>query len=78
MTHPYFVSIKELIFPEKSQVIIDPNADELQREFGEADHLMIPFQSVHLIEEHINAGQSTKTDTGKVIQFSGKEQNEDE
>lgn len=78
MTHPYFVSIKELIFPEKSQVIIDPDADELRREFGQADHLMIPFQSVHLIEEHVNATHTPKTDTGKVIQFNGKEQNEDE
>ena len=73
MTHPYFVSIRELIIPKKSKVIIDPDADELRREFGQADHLMIPFQSVHLIEEHMNTAHPPTSDTGKVIQFNGKE-----
>ncbi|MBN2509654.1 MAG: DUF1820 family protein [Spirochaetales bacterium] len=51
MTHPYFVSIKGLIFPENSPLIINPAADELKNEFRESDHLMIPFQTVSLIEE---------------------------
>lgn len=78
MTHPYFVSIKDLIFPEKSQVIIDPDADELRREFGKSDHLMIPFQSVHLIEERTNTTTPNREETGKVIQFGSKEQIKDE
>lgn len=67
MTHPYFVSIKDLIFPEPSRLVIDPNEDELRKEFGEADHLMFPFQSVTLIEELRDA---THTTTGRVIPFS--------
>ncbi len=51
LTHPYFVSIKDLIFPKNSQIIIDPGEDDLRKEFGNADHLMIPFQSVAMIEE---------------------------
>lgn len=51
LTHPYFVSIKDIILPDKNQLIIDPSEDEIIKTFGEADHLMIPFQKVFLIEE---------------------------
>jgi len=51
LTHPYFVSIRDIILPEKNQLIIDPSEDEIIKTFGEADHLMIPFQKVFLIEE---------------------------
>ena len=74
MTHPYFVSITELLFPERSTVIIDPNDDELRREFGEAHHIMIPFQSVQLIEEL--SKNETESD-GKVIPFSVAERDDD-
>jgi len=51
LTHPYFVSIKDLVFPSVSSVIINPSEDDLKRAFGDANHLMIPFQTVALIEE---------------------------
>jgi len=51
LTHPYFVSIKDILLPAKNQLIIDPSEDEIIKYFGEADHLMIPFQKVFLIEE---------------------------
>ena len=51
LTHPYFVSIKDLIFRKESKLIIDPSEDEVRRLFGESHHLMIPFQTVSLIEE---------------------------
>jgi hypothetical protein len=51
LTHPYFVSIKDLIFTKTSRLVIDPSEDEVLKEFGGSDHLMIPFQSVILIEE---------------------------
>lgn len=51
MTHPYFVSITDIVFPKGEKLIIDPSEDEVKRTFGRADHLMIPFQSVQLIEE---------------------------
>jgi hypothetical protein len=51
LTHPYFVSIKELILPKNSPLIINPAEDEFRREFSEANHIMLPFQSVFLIEE---------------------------
>lgn len=51
MTHPYFVSIRDIILPSSSKLIIDPTEDEFRKTFGKADHLMIPFQTVTLIEE---------------------------
>lgn len=59
MTHPYFVSIKDLVFAKESRLVIDPSEDEVLRLFGHADHLMFPFQNVQLIEEVLD------TDRGK-------------
>lgn len=52
MTHPYFVSIKDLVLPEKSSVLINPADDEIRKNFGDVRQLMLPFQSVSLIEEY--------------------------
>ena len=51
LTHPYFVSIKEILLPEKSALIINPEQDDILKTFGKSNHLMIPFQTVSLIEE---------------------------
>ena len=51
LTHPYFVSIKDLILPKNSSLIINPAEDDFRKEFSEAKHIMLPFQSVSLIEE---------------------------
>jgi hypothetical protein len=51
LTHPYFVSIRDISLPTGTKIIIDPTEDELRKTFGKADHLMIPFQTVSLIEE---------------------------
>ena len=51
MTHPYFVSIKDLILPEPNPLVINPAADELRKDFEETNHIMLPFQTVSLIEE---------------------------
>jgi len=51
LTHPYFVSIKDLVFPTEQKLVINPSEEEIRKTFGRADHLMIPFQTVSLIEE---------------------------
>jgi hypothetical protein len=51
LTHPYFVSIKNIVFPTEQKLVINPLEEETQRTFGGSDHLMIPFQTVILIEE---------------------------
>jgi len=51
LTHPYFVSIKDLVFDDKKTLIINPAQDDIIKAFGSSKHLMIPFQTVLLIEE---------------------------
>ena len=58
LTHPYFVSIKDLVFFKGKKIIIDPQEEEVQKTFSEAGHLMIPFQSVIIIEELSEEGKS--------------------
>ena len=64
LTHPYFVSIKDIVFPEEKKLIINPSEDDFRKTFSEANHLMIPFQSVILIEE-----LPEKQDKPRVMQF---------
>lgn len=64
LTHPYFVSIKGLVFPTEQKLVINPSEEETRRVFGKSDHLMIPFQTVSLIEE-LPEGQE-----GKVMPFA--------
>ena len=68
LTHPYFVSIKNLVFPTEEKLVINPSEEEKPaRVFGASDHLMIPFQTVSLIEE-----LPDDTDR-KVMTFPGRE-----
>ena len=74
LTHPYFVSIKDLILNKESRLIIDPSEDEVKRLFGNADHLMIPFQNVSLIEEF----KDEVFENSKVMDFKLLNQDEKE
>lgn len=62
MTHPYFVCIKDLILPAESSVLINPADDEIRRNFGRVRQLMLPFQSVSLIEEYREDPDFQKSD----------------
>jgi hypothetical protein len=64
LTHPYFVSIKNLVFSTERKLVINPLEEEVRHTFGKADHLMIPFQTVLLIEELPENAE------GKVMPFS--------
>ena len=70
LTHPYFVSIKNLVFSTEQKLVINPGEEETRRTFGRSDHLMIPFQTVVLIEELPDNA------TGKVMPFSVIEDSE--
>lgn len=52
MTHPYFVAIKDLLLPKESGYLINPADDEIRKHFDGVRQLMLPFQSVSLIEEY--------------------------
>ena len=64
LTHPYFVSIKDLVFSNERKMIINPSDDDIRKTFGKANNLMIPFQSVLLIEE------ICETEEKKVMPFT--------
>ena len=58
LTHPYFVSIKDLVFPKGKKLIIDPSEDDTRKAFEETNHIMIPLQAVSMIEELENESSS--------------------
>ncbi len=62
MTHPYFVAIKDLVLPEESSVLINPADDEIRKKFGKVRQLMLPFQSVSLVEEFHEDPDTEKRD----------------
>ena len=61
MTHPYFVSIKDLVLPEENGVLINPADDEIRKNFSDVRQLMLPFQSVSLIEEFTEDPDAKRT-----------------
>ncbi len=69
MTHPYFVSMKGLVFSEGQRIIIDPSEEELRHAFGDAEQIMIPFQSVTLIEELSETAVQRRSDGEKIKPF---------
>ena len=72
MTHPYFVSIKDLVFPKETKLIIDPTEDEVRNRFGASEHIMLPFQSVILIEEFKDEESMNKVRPFSVVDSSGR------
>lgn len=78
LTHPYFVSIRDLVFPEGSNLIIDPSQDEIRKHFGKADHLMIPFQTVTLIEEYDEETLESPDEKVRNFTLVGEEAGEEE
>ncbi len=77
MTHPYFVSIKNIELPKSSPLIIDPNRDSVEKQFGQSYHLMIPFQSVSLIEELQEEKHKNPKHFSVVDRNSGDEQDQE-
>ena len=61
MTHPYFVSIKDLVLPADDGVLINPADDEIRKNFADVRQLMLPFQSVSLIEEFTEDPDTRRT-----------------
>lgn len=62
MTHPYFVCIKDLVLPRDNGLLINPSDDEIRKSFKEVRQLMLPFQSVSLIEEYTEDPDLKKDD----------------
>jgi hypothetical protein len=53
-----FVEIEEIVFGEKSAIVVDPNEDALKKEFSGVKRLLIPYHSVSRIDEVEKEGQA--------------------
>lgn len=46
-----FVEIEEIIFGEKSAIVLDPGEEALKKEFASVKRLLVPYHSVSRIDE---------------------------
>lgn len=60
-----FVEIEDIVFGEKSSIVVDPNEDALKNEFANVKRLLIPYHSVSRIDEVEKEGQA------KIISLAG-------
>jgi len=60
-----FVEIEDLLFGERSSVVVDPAEEALRKEFAGVRRLMIPYHAVARIEEVEKEGP------GKVLVLPG-------
>lgn len=56
-----FVEIRQLLFGEKSSIVVDPSEESLKKEFADVERLLLPFQAISRIE------QVEKEGPGKVL-----------
>lgn len=64
-----FIEIEDIIFGERSRVLIDPSDEKLKSEFSGVKSTHVPMQAVIRIDEVEKAGQN------KIISSSGHEGN---
>jgi hypothetical protein len=53
-----FIQVQDIIFGERSKVLIDPSEEKLKTEFGGVECTHIPMQAVIRIDEVASAGQN--------------------
>ena len=70
-----FIEVEQIIFGEKSALLVDPSEEHLKSEFAGVSRTYIPIKSVVRIDEVEKAGYSKITDVsttdGKVSRFPG-------
>ncbi|MGD9603075.1 MAG: DUF1820 family protein [Gammaproteobacteria bacterium] len=59
-----FVEVEEIVFGEKSTVVVDPSEETLKAEFAGVSRTYIPMHAVIRIDEVEKSGQSKITETG--------------
>ena len=53
-----FVEIEEIVFGEKSAIVVDPSEEALKNEFASVKRLLVPYHSVVRIDEVEKEGQA--------------------
>lgn len=69
-----FIEIEELLFGERSQLLVDPAEEKLKTEFAGVKRSYVPLQSVIRIDEvekegTVKVSDAPKTESGKVTNF---------
>ncbi|HWI41017.1 MAG TPA: DUF1820 family protein [Verrucomicrobiae bacterium] len=59
-----FVQIEELIFGERSSIVLDPGEEQLKHEFAGVKKTMVPYHNVIRIDEVEKEG------AGKILQLA--------
>lgn len=60
LSHPYFVSIKDLDLDYEEGLVVNPHLENTRKRFQNTTNIMIPFQTVHLIEKVPERGERGK------------------
>lgn len=67
-----FITIEELVFGERSSIVVDPSEERLKDEFNSVKRSFIPMHSVIRIDEVSRQGTAKITELGdKVTTFPG-------
>jgi len=67
-----FIEVEELLFGERSQLVVDPSEDSLRKEFEEVRRTFIPMHAVLRIDEVPKRGTArihTSDEDGNVRSF---------
>lgn len=66
-----FVEVEELVFGEKSAVVVDPSEERVKAEFEDVKRTYLPMHSIVRIDEVRKQGASkiSAADTSNVAQF---------
>lgn len=68
-----FIEVGDLIFDNRSQLLVDPSEEKLKAEFAEVKQTYIPMHAIIRIDEVEKQGQNRilETDGSTVTQFPG-------
>ena len=66
-----FVAVEELVFGERSTVVVDPTEEKLKAEFANVRRTYLPMHSILRIDEVDKQGKSkiSKAEGGNIAQF---------
>jgi hypothetical protein len=66
-----FVEVEELVFGERSSVVVDPSEEKIKSEFAGVKRTYLPMHSIIRIDEVDKQGKSkiSKLEGGNVAQF---------
>ncbi len=65
---PGFVVVEDLVFGERTSLVVDPGDEALRREFSGVTRMYLPYHSVSRIDEVEKSGP------GRVVSLSGLQQ----